>query len=239
MAASLCPAVRAQAQPASAAPPTGVPPLYAVRLPGGFRWSYRLTRGSLAVTGSLRFAPQADRYELVLQGEAPVFGTIITQRSMGVLGPQGLVPASFSDRRWRRQEQVARFDRASGWVTFSSSPERVRWVAGMQDRLSWLVQLAGIAHADGERVAAGRTVALRVVGARGDSGVWTFRSDGLGPVEVDAGAVRAVKLVRLAREPQDSSVEVWLDPVRRHLPVYARWADGHDEPVELSLRRAG
>ena len=76
------------------------------------------------------------------------------------------MPASFSDRRWRRQEQVARFDRASGWVTFSSSPERVRWVAGMQDRLSWLVQLAGIAHADGERVAAGRTVALRVVESR-------------------------------------------------------------------------
>lgn len=226
---------RADIGPARPAP--SAPELYSARLPGAFRWTYRLTRGALSATGSLRWAMQGDRYELVLQGEAPVFGTIIVQRSSGLWGPHGLVPTQFSDRRWRRSERVARFDSAAGWVTFSDGSEPVRWVPGMQDRLSWLVQLAGIAQASRGRVEAGRTLTMQVVGARGDTDRWSFRSEGPTTVEVEGGSVRAMKLARLPREPGDTAVDVWLDPARQHLPVQARMADGQGEPLELSLRR--
>jgi hypothetical protein len=43
--------------------------------------------------------------------------------------------------------------------------------------------------------------------------------------------------VREPREPHDTSVQVWLDPQRRHLPVRALQQSGeNDEPYDLRLR---
>jgi hypothetical protein len=62
--------------------------------------------------------------------------------------------------------------------------------------------------------------------------VWTFHVIGSDPV----ADTPALKLLREARRPRDTQVEIWLDPGRAHLPLRARLSqpDG-GPPLELRL----
>jgi hypothetical protein len=115
------------------------------------------------------------------------------------------------------------FQRQAARVTFSGPQGEVPLVAGAQDRLSWMLQLAGIAEANPALRAPGSTIAVFVVGTRGDAEVWNCTVVGSEIIELPAGAVPdALHLRRVAQRLYDTSVDVWLDPSRHHLPVRAR-----------------
>jgi hypothetical protein len=84
-----------------------------------------------------------------------------------------------------------------------------------------MIQLPGIVAADPERLVGDARIAMVVVGARGDAGVWTLRYAGRDDVETPVGTVRALRLVRDARSVSDTSAEIWLDPQRSYLPARA------------------
>ncbi|MCW7539604.1 DUF3108 domain-containing protein [Aquabacterium sp. A7-Y] len=222
-----------------AAPDTRPPPLYSTRLPSPFTWTYRLRRGLLGGTGELAWQPQAQAYRLSIEGRVALIGSVLQQTSVGVLSAHGLSPTRFTDRRRGRPEQAAEFRRDIGKITFSAAAAEYRLLPGAQDRVSWMVQLAAIAQADPRRVAAGRSVVLYVVGARGDADLWEFRSEGVQPLAVGERRLRAVKLVRRGSREHDTRAEVWLDPGRQHLPVSARLDDGRGDPLELLLQTEG
>nr|WP_259372080.1 DUF3108 domain-containing protein [Caldimonas mangrovi] len=220
-----------------AAPPELAPtPVYSTRLPPAFTWTYALQRGALSGTGELSWRPLASTYQLKLEGKVVVIGAVLTQVSRGRTDPTGLAPQRFTDRRLRRAEQAAVFDRAAGKITFTGRSTQRPLVPGVQDRLSWMVQLPAIAQADPDRVRAGAAVVLRVVGARGNLDVWTLRSQGLQTVQLEGRTVQAVKLTREPDDPDDTVAEIWLDPQRHHLPVRARLTDGRSDPLELLLQ---
>ena len=107
-------------------------------------------RGSLRGTGQIRWAVAGDRYRLAL--EAQVGGlTLLMQTSEGDIGPHGLAPVRFLDQRARRSAQAANFRRDDGRITFSGAGVEWPLLAGSQDRLSWMIQLAGIAAAEPDR----------------------------------------------------------------------------------------
>jgi hypothetical protein len=71
-----------------------------------------------------------------------------------------------------------------------------------------------------------------VVGARGGAEVWTFVVAGADRV----GDTPALKLLREARRPRDTQVEIWLDPARAHLPLRALLSQPEGgAPFELRL----
>ncbi len=197
---------------------------------------YTLRRGFLSGSGEMQWRRAGDAYELTLTGDVAGF-SVLTQHSVGHVDASGLVPDRFTDQRVRRAPRVANFERARYRVSFSSSPETYPIVAGMQDRLSWMVQLPALVAADpGLRTPSGRA-SMFVVGARGDGEVWTFAFSGTEAVCTAAGTVQAGKFTRLPRKPDDSAVEVWLDPARHGLPVVARLGDGGGgDALELRLR---
>lgn len=224
--------------PDNAAPAAAesAPPTYPTRLPPAATLRYDLQRGRLGGTGELRWQPDGARYALRLDGSV-VGLVVLVQASEGTLGPAGLDPLRFTDQRARRPMLAANFDRTAHRVTFSGAPQPAALLAGAQDRLSWMVQLAAIAAADPARGTADARTALQVVGARGDSSVWVFRSLGSEPVPTRAGPVEALHFVREPRGPHDTGVEVWLDPARHHLPVRATMRNGADgEVLELTLK---
>ncbi len=102
---------------------------------------------------------------------------------------------------------------------------------GTQDRLSWMIQLAGIAAAD---------PALVAEPARGSP--WSSSARAATPrsgrcarsardsVETAAGTVAAIKLVRDDRSGYDSGYEIWLDPAHAYLPVHATQRNARGEP---------
>ena len=137
----------------------------------------------------------------------------------------------------RRAAQAANFVRDQGRITFSGSAVEWPLLPGSQDRLSWMIQLAGIAAAEPQLLVEGGRISMAVVGARGDASVWTLRFAGAEDVETASGTVHAVKLVREGRSAYDTSAEIWLDPARSYFPVHATLRNSSGAPeYELLLQ---
>jgi len=224
---------------ASAIPGAGEtpPPVYPTRLPSAATLHYQVRRGFLQGDGQIRWRPAGDAYRLVL--EASIAGlTLLVQTSEGTLDRHGLAPVRFLDQRARRAAQAANFVRESGRITFSGTAVEWPLVAGVQDRLSWMIQLAGIVAADPALLHGGSRITMAVVGARGDADVWSLRYVGEEKVETPSGSIAAFKLVREGRGPNETTAEVWLDPARSYLPVRATLGNSSGSPeYDLLLSR--
>lgn len=221
-------------------PPTPAgepPPVYRTRLPPAAELQYELRRGAVTGEGLLRWQRSGEGYELTMEGS--VFGfQVLSQVSRGGFDLAGLAPQRFVDRRRGRDLRAANFQRDRGVVTYSGSSAQHPLLAGAQDRLSWMVQMAAIIDADPVRFRAGEQVEMAVSGSRGDTDVWTFTVTGREAVELAGARLdRALVLKREPRKPYDTRVEVWLDPGRHHLPVRIRLSsDRGAEAMDFVLR---
>ncbi|GIX24827.1 MAG: hypothetical protein KatS3mg122_2058 [Caldimonas sp.] len=197
---------------------------------------YQVRRGLLSGQGRLIWDPRPPRYRLRLEARVALLGTVLTQTSTGTLEDGGLVPERFTDERFRRPLRVADFQRPSGPIVFSGRQDTQPLQPGMQDRLSWMIQLPALVQADPGWQHSGRELGLVVVGARADLDRWVFRSHGQQTVALaDGRSLQALHLERLNPASGGTHAEVWLDPARHHLPVRARLVEGRDEPFELVL----
>ena len=210
-------------------------PVYPTRVAPSLRLSYRLQRGMVSGTAVLDWqhdaAAQANgAYELRLDARAGPL-TLLSQHSQGRFDAAGLAPLRFTDQRLRGGQKAANFQRQRGVVSFSGPPVEYPLVPGVQDRLSWMLQLPAIVSALPARALSTEPVVLQVIGARGDLAVWSFRLVGKEPVLTEGGVVPALKFLREPRKPNDTQVEVWLDPALHHLPVRARIGNPPDAEV--------
>ncbi|HJV59957.1 MAG TPA: DUF3108 domain-containing protein [Albitalea sp.] len=230
----LLPATHA-AEPATADGDMAVP-LYRTRMPPAMTLHYDLRRGFFSGSGDLKWKPADHGYEARLEGSVAGL-QVITQVSRGNLDEHGLAPLRYTDQRLRRTPNAANFQRDKGKITYSGPQVEYPLVPGAQDRLSWMIQIAGVLNAAPELAAPGGRITFFVTGARGDADVWVFRYVGTEDLRADGGQVRAVKFTREPRSPYDRMVEVWLAPQRHHLPVRARLtAEAGGEVFELLLR---
>ena len=198
------------------------PPVYATRVPPPFRLTYALRRGALSGQAELTLQRAGSGYELELKGTALGL-EVLGLRSQGNVGPHGLMPERFVDRRRGRDRLAANFDHGAGRITYSGSAASQPLRLGAQDRLSWMVQLAAILEAAPARHGAGSRIAVSVSGARADVDTWTFIVQDRQRLSLPGGAVvEALRLTREPRRPYDTQVEVWMDPAQHHLPVRAR-----------------
>lgn len=223
---------------AAAAPSTGEVkvPVYRTVLPPATTLRYDLRKGLITGSGEISWKPAGDRYEARLEGS--VAGVpVITEVSTGLLDANGIAPVRYTDKRSRRATMAANFQREKGKITYSGPQVEFPLLPGSQDRLSWMLQIAGVLNAQPQLASPGERIVFFVSGAHGDAEVWTFRYVGTDSVRTDAGAVRAVKFTREPRKPYDRLVEVWLAPDRKHLPIRARFtAEAGESAFELLLR---
>ena len=140
-------------------------PVYPTRLPPAMTLHYSLSRGPVSGRGDLVWEPSGAGYKLHLEGRA-IGLTLLTQTSAGALDAAGIAPVRFTDRRMRSAARAANFQRERGVVSFSGPRDEFALHPGMQDRLSWMVQLPAIVAADPARSRPGAVTVLTVVGAR-------------------------------------------------------------------------
>lgn len=205
--------------PEDAPMPVQAPPVYATQPPPAARLRFALRRGEASGQAELDWRPDGERYVLQLQATLPQ-GATLDQRSEGGFDAAGLAPLRLAERRRGRAAQAANFQRTQQRITFSGPRWEHPLVPGVQDRLSWLVQLAAIAAA--APLQRGDELALQVVGARGATARWRFRVDGSGDLDTDAGRRHAVRLVREPEHLYDLRIELWLDAGDAYWPLRLR-----------------
>ncbi|MDE2614566.1 MAG: DUF3108 domain-containing protein [Burkholderiales bacterium] len=198
------------------------PPRYATRLPPAVTLHYDFERRAGRGDGALVWRLDGSRYELSLRGGS-AGAEAIGWTSRGRIDGNGTAPERFVARRRGRDLLAVNFLRDGadgGRITFSGPSLQLPLWRGVQDRVSWMLQLAGVLDAEPALGAVGASVSMWVVGPRGDAEVWTFVVQPRDAVDLPAGGVEgAVHLVREATRPYDTRISVWLDPARHHLPV--------------------
>ena len=226
--------------PASAAAAAAVAdtpiPHYRTQMPGPATLRYQLARGMLHGTGELRWKPDGDRYEARLEGKLGSM-TLLTQISSGGFDADGIAPERFTDWRVRRSTVAANFQRPAGKVTFSGAEQELPLQPGMQDRVSWMVQLAAIVAAQPSLRNPGAKIVMHIVGAHGDASVWTFHYSGRETVQTGLGPVATIKYARESEGgAYDTRAAAWLDAAHHYLPARATMRSGpNDDGFELLL----
>lgn len=219
---------------------SATPTCIAVRpehLPPPVQVRYSLQRGGLRGDGLLTWQLDGERYRLRLEGQVPLFGTLLRQTSEGGVDACGVAPLRHTDKRLGKSERALSFVRpaagsaeaGAGELRFSTRPTPVPLEAGTQDRLSWLVQLASRLNGwPGGSPPDGSHVPMTVAAVGGDVQRWTFtvmrhEADGL------------LHLRREPDDPFDTHAEVWTDPRRSHWPVRVELREARGDPLVLQL----
>lgn len=220
------PAAAANA-PAATAPPSDPPPTTELNYDvfgqaKGF--DYR-------ATGTLSWRREGENYQARMELAMPLLGKRV-QTSEGSVGPDGLRPVRFADKR--SSERAAHFEREAKRIRFSNNAPEAEWLPGAQDRLSLFMQLAGLMRAQPRQ--SGDVLSFQVAGV-GDAEVWQFEVGALETLRLPAGNIEARLLKRAPRKPHDSTVEVWLAPSLGHLPVRLRIAQPGGDVADQRLAR--
>lgn len=214
----------------AAAPP---PP---VRIPAPTRLAFDVSgqakKFAYNARAELLWQHDGSRYEARQEVSAFLVGTR-TQRSVGSITAQGLLPEKFSDKS--RSEQAAHFDHAKGRVTFSANTPEAAVGPGAQDRLSLFIQLGAMLAADPGRFTPGTQVTLTTVSAR-TADRWTFTVEGPETLDLPAGPTPALKLLRLPRKDYDQKAELWVAPGLNYLPVRIKLTQANGDFADLLLR---
>ncbi|WP_395457763.1 DUF3108 domain-containing protein [Acidovorax delafieldii] len=214
---------------ASAPPPP-------VRMPASTRLAFDVSgqakKFAYSARAELLWQHDGNRYEARQEISAFLVGTR-TQRSVGTVTEQGLLPEKFSDKS--RSEQAAHFDYDKGHVTFSANTPDAVAGPGVQDRLSLFIQLGAMLAADPGRFVPGTQITLTTVSAR-SADRWTFTVEGPETLDLPAGPTPALKLLRLPRKDYDQKAELWVAPGLGYLPVRIKLTQANGDFADLLLR---
>ena len=201
----------------------------AVRLPGSALVKYKVEANKFpfSANGELLWQTEGQQYKARLSFSA--FGQTRLQTSQGNITSEGLSPVRFADKY--RSEVAAHFNREQGKVTFSANTPDVPLLAGAQDRLSVILQLAALIAANPAQFTPATTVTIQVVSAR-DADTWLFTVGEEETLSLAGGEQRALKLVRNPRQLYDQKVELWLGTRLDYLPVRLKITEANSDFID-------
>lgn len=201
----------------------------AYAVPGSVRFKYQLETNKFpfSANADLLWQQNGESYDARL--EISAFGQARVQTSHGAITPDGLAPLRFSDKY--RSEVAAHFNREQGKVTFSANTPDVPLLAGAQDRLSILVQLAAMIAGDPAQFPPATTVTVQTIGPR-DADTWLFTVGEMEKLALPGGEQATLKLVRNPRQEFDQKVELWLAPALGYLPARIRITEPNGDFVD-------
>jgi hypothetical protein len=177
------------------------------------------------------------KYLVNAETRAMVVGKILENRSEGAIDSYGLAPASFYEKRFRKDAATTTFDRASKTISFSDGTLNYPLKGGEQDRASATWQLAAVARGAPDKFVAGSEWVFFVAGRR-DAEPWTFKVINQETVHTGVGDIEAVHVVRAPPpDSKEQTLDIWLAPSQEWYPVRLRFTDHDDEFVEQTLEK--
>ena len=201
----------------------------AVVVPASVRLRYRVEANKFPFSLNADLLWRQDGAQNEARLSMGAFGQSRVQTSRGEIGPQGLLPTRFSDRY--RSEVAAHFERDKGRISFSANTPDVPLLAGAQDYLSVMLQLAAMMAGEPERYPVATTLTMQIAGPR-DAEVWLFTVERPETLTLPGGEQKTIKLLRHPRRPFDQQVELWFAPALAYLPVRLRISEANGDYLD-------
>ena len=198
-------------------------------VPGSVHLNYRVEANKFPYSARAELVWQQGSQGYNARLAVSAFGLTRAQTSRGQVSANGLAPVRFSDKV--RSELAAHFDREKGKVTFSANTPDVPLLAGAQDRLSILVQLAAMLAANPAHYPAGSTITFQCINSK-DSETWLFTVGGTETLALPGGELATLKLVRNPRQEFDQKVELWMAPTLGYLPARIRLTESNGDFID-------
>ncbi|MFO1264053.1 MAG: DUF3108 domain-containing protein [Rhodoferax sp.] len=184
------------------------------------------------VNGELLWNQDGNSYNARLEIRHFLLGSRV-QTSTGTLGPQGLEPIRFGDKV--KSEVAAHFQRDKGKVSFSANTPDAPLLAGAQDQLSVLVQVAALVAAQANSLNAGTVLSFQAVGPR-SADTWRFTVGNPETLTLPGGSVPTLHVWRDPPGEFDPKLEIWLAPEQGYLPVRIRLSQRNGDFVDQLWR---
>ncbi len=190
---------------------------------------------SLSGDATVNWRVGAGKYSASNTARAQILGKILDNRSEGLIDVYGLSPLRFREKRFRKGETIATFDRAAKSIGFNDGQQNYPLTGGEQDRGSVQWQLAAVARGAPDKFTPGSEWKFFVAGRR-DAEVWTFKVVNREPLKTGMGTVQAVHLVKSpSPDEKGQSIDLWLAPSLEWYPVKLRFSESDGEYVEQTL----
>jgi dipeptidyl aminopeptidase/acylaminoacyl peptidase len=224
------------AQPTSAATQSEEslpPPAFTAQNSGRHTYKVIFTKNGNSNQGkaSVQWQQDGEKYALSMSASL-LFIEVFAWKSIGLLSPTGLLPERFSDKRYRKSEVAAHFDRTQGKITFSANRPEATLLAGAQDRISVIWQIAGMLSADAKRYPPGNRFSLQTVSAT-DAEPWLFTVNEPETLNLEMGSQIAQRLTRNPRREFDQKIELWFVPAMNYLPARFRFTETNGDYVDV------
>ena len=155
-----------------------------------------------------------------------------TYRSEGRIDAFGVAPERYVEKRGKRPEDIAIFNRESRQVVFTRTPNNAPLPDGVQDRFSMLMQLSAV-RGDPSAYKPGVTQQFFVIDNNsGETLPITVIGDE--QVQTQAGIIGARHFMRLPRRDGDTRrIDMWLAPSLGWLPARLVQTEPNGAQIEL------
>ncbi|HEX7906481.1 MAG TPA: DUF3108 domain-containing protein [Paraburkholderia sp.] len=185
--------------------------------------------------GTIHWTSSAQNYEMVVSVPLPFVGTFVYS-SHGRIDAFGLAPDQYIEKRGRRAEDIAIFNRADKQIVFTRTPATLPLSDGAQDRFSVVMQLASLVRGDPATYKPGVTRQFFVVD--NDSGEnWPIETIGDETIRTAQGFLDTRHFKRLPRHDGDMRrIDVWLAPSLGWLPARIVQTEPNGTQFELVWR---
>jgi hypothetical protein len=209
------------------------PPTFTAQNSGQHKYKVIFTKNGNSNQGNavVNWQQDGERYALNMTASMLIID-VFTWRSTGLLTSEGLSPERFSDKRYRKSEVAAHFDRVQEKITFSANTPEAALLAGAQDRISVIWQIAGMLAADPQKFQPGQTFSLQTVSAT-VAEPWLFTVNEPETLNLETGSQIAMRLTRNARREFDQKIELWFVPAANYLPARFRFTETNGDYVDV------
>lgn len=202
-------------------------------------YSIKARQSGLQIDGDalVRWRTSGKSFSVSSETRAMLVGKILDAKSEGAIDDYGLAPASFTEKRFRKEATATTFNRQAGTITFAQSDASYPLLGGEQDRTSITWQLIAIARAAPKKFAPGSEWTFFVAGQR-DAERWSFKVVGEEKLGTPLGELRALHIVRAPPpDAQSQKLDLWLAPGLEWYPVKLRFTDADGDYIEQTLRQ--
>ncbi|AXF21874.1 DUF3108 domain-containing protein [Burkholderia pyrrocinia] len=188
--------------------------------------------GMQNMIGTIHWRTDGRTYDLSVSMPVPFVGPF-TYRSEGRIDAFGVAPDRYVEKRGKRPEDIAIFNREIRQVVFTRTPNNAPLPDGVQDRFSMLMQLSGLVRGNPAAYQPGVTQQFVVID-NNSSETWPITVIGDEQVQTQSGIINARHFMRLPRRDGDTRrVDMWLAPSLGWLPARLVQTEPNGTQIEL------